>query len=141
MNDKNDKEDQDDFPISGNRRRFLQTGFGLVAGAALLGMPDLAEAQKRLPKIPAMVDGSNDPFPIPQLDKNGSHNESPKPGTEPSNIFHFKGRVARCNDFVGMGTDNKGNRLAFGSPTTDYSFMQGEYFAARRAQTGAFTHI
>jgi hypothetical protein len=40
-----------------------------------------------------------------------------------------------------MGTDNKGNRLAFGSPTTDYGYMQGEYWAARAPQRGAFTHI
>jgi len=35
-----------------------------------------------------------------------------------------------------MGTDNKGNRIAFGTPTTDYGFMEGEYFAGRTAQTG-----
>ena len=28
--------------------------------------------------------------------------------------------------------DNKGNRIAFGTPTTDYGFMEGEYFAGRR---------
>jgi hypothetical protein len=38
---------------------------------------------------------------------------------KPSHIYHFKGRVARCADFAGMGTDNKGNRIAFGTPTTD----------------------
>ena len=60
---------------------------------------------------------------------------------EPSHIYHFKGRVARCADFVGMGTDNRGNRIAFGTPTTDYGFMKGEYFAGRAPQTGTFTHI
>jgi hypothetical protein len=39
-------------------------------------------------------------------------------------------RVARCSTFTGIGTDNKGNRIAFGSPTTDYGVMQGEYWAA-----------
>ena len=63
------------------------------------------------------------------------------PPLEPSCIYHFKGRVARCADFAGMGTDNKGNRIGFGTPTTDYGFMEGEYFAGRTAQTGAFTHI
>ena len=65
----------------------------------------------------------------------------PQPGAEPSSIFHFKGLVARCNDWVGMGTDNRGNRLAFGSPSTDFSVMSGEYFAARKPQTGVFAHI
>jgi hypothetical protein len=81
------------------------------------------------------------PYPIPWLDKNGSHNQPAGPQLEPSHIYHFKGRVARCANFGGMGTDNKGNRIAFGTPTTDYGFMQGEYFAGRAAQTGAFTHI
>ena len=85
--------------------------------------------------------GDTDPYPIPWLDKNGSHNQPAGPHLEPSHIFHFKGRIARCADFVGMGTDNKGNRIAFGTPTTDYGFMEGEYFAGRSAQTGAFTHI
>lgn len=85
--------------------------------------------------------GGTDPYPIPWLDKNGSHNQPAGPQLEPSHIYHFKGQVGRCADFVGMGTDNKGNRIAFGTPTTDYGFMEGEYFAGRTAQTGAFTHI
>jgi hypothetical protein len=60
---------------------------------------------------------------------------------EPSNIYHFKGQVARCNNFTGMGTDNKGNRIAFGAPSTDFSLMSGEYFAARVPQSGTFCHI
>jgi hypothetical protein len=40
-----------------------------------------------------------------------------------------------------MGTDNKGNRLAFGSPRTDFSFMAGEYFAARGPRQGILSHI
>src|SRR5207249_7378588 len=68
-------------------------------------------------------------------------NQPAGPQLEPSHIYHFKGRVARCANFAGMGTDNKGNRIAFGTPTTDYGFMQGEYFAGRAAQMGAFTHI
>jgi S1-C subfamily serine protease len=62
-------------------------------------------------------------------------------GESPSHILHFKGRVARSSTFVGMGTDNAGNRIAFGSPTTDYGVMTGEYWAARSAQRGTFTHI
>ena len=42
---------------------------------------------------------------------------------------------------MGMGTDNKGNRLAFGSPTTDNAIMQGDYFTGRMAHEGTFAHI
>ena len=87
------------------------------------------------------ANGSAEPYPIPWLDKNGSHNQPAGPNLEPSHIYHFKGRVARCSTFTGMGTDNQGNRIAFGSPTTDYGVMQGEYWAARAAQQGTFTHI
>jgi hypothetical protein len=87
------------------------------------------------------ANGGTDPYPIPWLDKNGSHNQPAGPNLEPSHIYHFKGRVARCSTFTGMGTDNQGNRIAFGSPTTDYGVMQGEFWAARAAQQGAFTHI
>jgi hypothetical protein len=87
------------------------------------------------------ANGGTDPCPIPWLDKNGSHNQPAGPSLEPAHIYHFKGRVARCSTFTGMGTDNKGNRIAFGSPTTDYGVMLGEYWAARTTQQGAFTHI
>jgi hypothetical protein len=90
---------------------------------------------------PTTANGSTEPYPIPWLDKNGSHNQLAGPNLEPSHIYDFKGRVARCSTFTGMGTDNKGNRIAFGSPTTDYGVMQGEYWAARTTQGGAFTHI
>jgi len=87
------------------------------------------------------ANGGNDPYPIPWLDKNGSHNQPAGANLEPSHIYHFKGRVARCSTFTGMGTDNQGNRIAFGSPTTDYGVMQGEYWGARVGQQGTFTHI
>ncbi len=90
---------------------------------------------------PKTANGSTEPYPIPWLDKNGSHNQPAGTNLEPSHIYHFKGRVARCSTFTGMGTDNQGNRIAFGSPTTDYGVVQGEYWAARAAQQGAFTHI
>jgi hypothetical protein len=90
---------------------------------------------------PIAANGSTDPYPIPWLDKNGSHNQPAGPNLEPSHIYHFKGRVARCSTFTGMGTDNQGNRIAFGSPTTDYGVMHGEYWAARNTQQGTITHI
>jgi hypothetical protein len=90
---------------------------------------------------PRTANGGTDPYPIPWLDKNGSHNQPAGPNLEPSHIYHFKGRVSRCSTFTGVGTDNQGNRIAFGSPTTDYGAMHGEYWAARAAQQGTFTHI
>jgi hypothetical protein len=112
-----------------------------MGGAALLpaAMPSAMHAQDGQPARTA--NGGTDPFPIPWLDKNGSHNQPAGPNLEPSHIYDFKGRVARCSTFTGAGTDNHGNRIAFGSPTTDYGVMQGEYWAARAAQQGAFTHI
>ena len=78
---------------------------------------------------PMTANGSTEPCPIPWLDKNGNHNQPAGPSLEPSHIYHFKGRVARCSTFTGMGTDNQGNRTASGSPTTDYGVMLGDYWA------------
>src|SRR6266852_787094 len=119
------------------RRHFLKTG--VLAGAALTVGSGIPASKSRDDQMTA--NGGTDPYPIPWLDKNGSHNQPAGPNLEPSHIFHFKGRVARCSTFTGMGTDNNGNRIAFGSPTTDYGAMQGEYWAARAAQHGTFTHI
>jgi hypothetical protein len=126
-----------------DRRRFLTMSGAAVGAAAAssLFLPAVL-AEDCSPPIPKTAfNGSDCPFPIPWLDKNGSHNQSPAPGAEPSNMFHFKGRLARCNNWVGMGTDNKGNRIPWGSPTTDFSYMQGTYFAGRQEHLGAFAHI
>jgi len=126
-----------------DRRHFLRAGACLAAvGASALMLPGTTAAQKDAPAPEGLPsNGSTDPFPIPWLDKNGSHNQSPGPGMEPSNIYHFKGRIARCNNFTGMGTDNQGNRISFGAPSTDFSLISGEYFASRAPQTGTFCHI
>lgn len=138
-----------------SRRGFLRTGFGVAAaGAAGLWLPGCAKPMAATAPTPAphnspietldrveAIDGGTDPFPIPWLDKNGNHNQLPGPGMDPSNIFHFKGRVARANDFTGVGSDNEGRRRAFGTKTTDFSFMTGEYFAGRTAREGMFGHI
>ncbi len=123
-----------------SRRHFLITGAALAATSALsLGR---ANSEDKLSGVePFVYDGSTDPYPIPWLDKNGSHNQPAGLDKEPSHIYHFKGKIARCAGFSGMGTDNQGNRLAFGSPTTDNSFMQGEYFSGRTAHKGTFAHL
>lgn len=139
------------------RRDFIRGG---LAAAAALWLPGCAAttAQPRVdlmsagrnPDIAALdavdaLNGGADPFPIPWLDRNGSHNQSPGPGMEPSNIFHFRGRVARANDFTGVGTvtagPGAGQRMAFGAKSTDFSFMEGEYFAGREVRRGAFAHL
>ncbi|MGB7098473.1 MAG: hypothetical protein WBD95_06855, partial [Xanthobacteraceae bacterium] len=90
---------------------------------------------------PRSIRTDPDPFPIPWLDKNGSHNQPAGPDLEPSHIYHFKGRVARCSGFDGAGTDGKRERILFGTKTTDFGIMDGEYWAARAQQSGTFTHI
>jgi hypothetical protein len=118
------------------RREALKSAAAALLPLALPRSGSLLRTDVTLPP-----NGSPDPFPIPWLDKNGSHNQPAGPNLEPSHIYHFSGRVARCSTFTGMGTDNHGNRIAFGSPTTDYGVMQGEYWAARTMQHGTFTHI
>jgi len=124
-----------------SRRQLLGTS---AAGSAVL-LPDwnaLAQGVARK-SIAARVDpdGPSGPFPIPWLDANGSHNQPAGPDLEQSHIYHFKGRVARCSGFNGMGTDGKGEPILFGTKTTDYGIMDGEYWAARGPQSGTFTHI
>lgn len=119
-----------------SRRYFLQCS--RWAGTALALSKSSGQQSRGTPRT---ANGGTDPYPIPWLDKNGSHNQPAGPNLEPSHIYHFKGRVARCSTFSGAGTDNKGDRIAFGTPTTDYGLMQGEYWAARTVQHGAFSHI
>ena len=123
-----------------SRRAVLGTG---VAGSAML-IADHAsalEAASNSAQAHVDPDGPAGPFPIPWLDKNGSHNQPAGPDLEPSHIYHFKGRVARCAGFSGAGTDNSGQRILFGTKTTDYGIMDGEFWAARTAQRGTFSHI
>jgi hypothetical protein len=106
--------------MSLSRRRFLGTS---AAGGAFLAPSWNASAQSITSKPTAAridPDGPSGPFPIPWLDKNGSHNQPAGPDLEPSHIYHFKGRVARCSGFNGAGSDGKGKRLLFGTKTTDY---------------------
>jgi hypothetical protein len=120
-----------------SRRRFLQ----ITTRTAVAAIAAPALAQVANPPGGKLANGGSDPFPIPWLDKNGSHNQPAGPNLEPAHIYNFKGKVARCAGFTGTGTDNKGNRIAFGTATTDYGVMQGEYWAAREAHQGGFTHI
>ena len=106
--------------------------FEQAAGPALAGLQALAAQDAQ--------NGGAAPSAIPWLDKNGSFNQSPGPQQDPLNIFHFQGRVGRANGFTGIGTDNKGRRIPFGTNTTDFSFMVGEYWAGRSERQGTFAH-
>lgn len=137
------KNSSSDLELS--RRWLLKFGVGSVIASSLPVRLLHAQAthEQCAPSIPQNHEPSNGgscPYPIPWLDKNGNHNQSPIANVELSNIYHFKGKLARCNGFHGMGTDNKGNRLAWDTPTTDYSYMAGEYWAARQAHQAIFTH-
>jgi hypothetical protein len=128
-----------------NRRRWLELGVTSVFAAWLRDTRLSAQSAPPscAPPIPQNHEPSNGgqcPYPIPWLDKNGNHNQAAMPNVELSSIYHFKGKLARCNGFHGMGTDNKGNRLAWGTPTTDYSYMAGEYWAGRQAHQAIFAH-
>ena len=132
----------DDVSSYYTRRGFLRTTLSIAsAGAVSLLLSDTVTADNMPDSKLQTYNGGTDPYPIPWLDKNGNHNQPAGPQLEPSHIYHFKGRVARCAGFVGTGTDNKGNRIAFGTQTTDYGYMQGEYFAGRTPHEGTFTHI
>jgi hypothetical protein len=126
-----------------DRRQWLKFVFGFSA-ASMLPQPTLraqSQAQSCAPEIPQHHEPSNGghcPYPIPWLDKNGNHNQPAMPNVELSSIF--KGKLGRGSGFHGMGTDNKGNRLSWGTGTTDYSYMAGEYWAARQAHQGIFSH-
>jgi hypothetical protein len=128
-------------PLTQSRPYHSRRGLLKSSALALLPLPIPFANHALYDQQPMTANGGADPFPIPWLDKNGSHNQPAGPNLEPSHIYHFKGRVARCSTFTGMGTDNQGNRIAFGSPTTDYGVMQGEYWAARTGQQATFTHI
>jgi len=127
--------------FTGLQPRYSRRDILKSSASALLPLAIPAASYALQDQQPTTANGGTDPYPIPWLDKNGSHNQPAGPNLEPSHIYHFQGRVARCSTFTGMGTDNQGNRIAFGSPTTDYGVTQGEYWAARRAQQGTFTHI
>lgn len=117
-------------------------GSSVVAGAALLPALSAASQDAAGTSVPHVdPDGPAGPFPIPWLDMNGSHNQPAGPDLEPSHIYHFKGRVARCSGFNGVGAAGNGERILFGTKTTDYGIMDGEYWAAREPQPGTFTHI
>jgi hypothetical protein len=132
-------------PSALDRRHLLKLAFTSAGVASLTGKFLLAQSAPqgcatRIPQDHSVSNGGPCPYPIPWLDKNGNHNQNPTTNVELSSIYHFKGKLGRCNGFHGMGTDKNGNRLAWGNPTTDYSYMAGEYWAARQSHEAIFSH-
>ena len=135
--------DERDASLTLGRRSWMKTALSVAAVSVPGLLKAQAAAESCTPPIPqggAPSNGGTCPYPIPWLDKNRNHNQSPGPNVELSSIYHFKGRLARCNGFHGMGTDNSGTRLAWGTPTTDFSYMAGEYWAGRQAHEAVFAH-
>src|SRR5258708_20571841 len=95
-------------------RRFL-----LKSGATALFSFVVPPSNNAFPDQPLpTANGGTDPYPIPWLDKNGSHNQPAGPNLEPSHVYPFNGRVARCSTFTGMRPANQANPVASCSPTT-----------------------
>ncbi len=91
-----------------DRRRWLKLGVSSALTASLSRTMLNAQSapQSCSPPIPQNHEPSNGgscPYPIPWLDKNGNHNQAAMPNVELSNIYHFKGKLARCNGFHGSG--------------------------------------
>ena len=116
---------------------------GILKSAALASLPLGIPLSRMWSQVqrPMTANGGTEPYPIPWLDKNGSHNQPGMPGYEPAHIYHFKGLVARCNGFAGQGPDGAGNQVPFGTKTTDFGIMMGEYYAGRTVHEGAFVHL
>jgi len=57
-------------------------------------------AQSCAPSVPQNHEPSNGgPYPIPWLDKNGNHDQSPMPNVELSNIFSLQGKAGALQWF------------------------------------------
>jgi hypothetical protein len=135
--------DDNNLSFTVGRRRWMKFSIASAAAAFVSRLGAQSIAPGCAPSIPQHHEPSNGgacPYPIPWLDKNGNHNQPAGPDVELSSVYHFKGKLGRCSGFHGMGADNKGNRLAWGTGTTDYSYMAGEYWAARQAHEGIFAH-
>jgi hypothetical protein len=128
-----------------DRRRWLKLGATSFVAASLprtlLGAQPTPQACS--PPIPLNHEPSNGgPCPYRFLGSTRTAITTRYLHAECRTLAHLslQGKLARCNGFHGMGTDNRGNRLAWGAPTTDYSYMAGEYWAARQPHQAVFAH-
>ena len=87
-----------------DRRRWLKLISALSASSIFPRTFLHAQSRQQAcaPEIPQHHEPSNGgfcPYPIPWLDKNGNHNQAAMPNVELSSIYHFKGKLGRCNGF------------------------------------------
>ncbi len=99
-------------PLTKSLAHFSRRGILKSGALALLPFAIPSAKYVMVDQQPMTANGGTDPYPIPSLDKNGSHNQPAGPNLEPSHIYHFKGQVARSSTFTGMGTDNQGTPLS-----------------------------
>ena len=133
---------------AGLSRRQLLTTMG--AAAAYVGALPLARAEQHAPSLFARAPSASDPAPTPipggfnardafgpRFPDRFFHLFLPGPGTEPSTIFNFHGKLAILN-IHGTGTrtdlDPQTGQIADETPNlpfaTDVRFMQGNYVGA-----------
>jgi uncharacterized membrane protein len=83
----------DNDSLAMNRRRLLKLGFvSIVAsqtGRLLHSQSAPQFCAAPIPQDHSPSNGGSCPYPIPWLDKNGNHNQSPMLNVELSNIYHF----------------------------------------------------
>jgi hypothetical protein len=84
------------------RREIIRAGALAVIPLALPAAIHAQQGQPPEGQTTMTANGGTDPYPIPWLDKNGSHNQPAGPNLEPAHIYHFKGRVARSSTFTGI---------------------------------------
>ena len=68
-----------------SRRDMLKSSALALLPLLIPSANDAAHEQR-----PMTANGGTDPYPIPWLDKNGSHNQPAGPNLEPSHIYNFK---------------------------------------------------
>jgi hypothetical protein len=94
-------------PITRSRRRPARREILKSSALAILPLALPSGNFSFLDQQPMTANGGKDPYPIPWLDKNGSHNQPAGPNLEPSHIYHFKGRAARSSTSTGMGIGHR----------------------------------
>ncbi len=106
-------QEHDHDSLAMNRRRLLKLGVASLVVASQTGrlLPAQSAPRSCAPSIPqdhSPSNGGSCPYPIPWLDKNGNHNQSPMPNVELSNIYHFKGKAGALQRFSRHGYGRQG---------------------------------
>ena len=125
--------------LASHRRHWLKLG---ISAAAACGPWCAIRTANLCPSRPPSHGSSNGgprPYPIPWLDKNGNHNQPAMANVELSSIYNSK-ELGCCNCFPSTGTDKKGNRLTWCSPTTEYCCRAGTGRHAGRNKLSSPVH-